>query len=244
MKKNISFTIVTLSIVISLFGLLSCNSDNDMTNTRQTSQMAFRITDSMPGNNQNPYDEVGWLHNELLGIYYTGDTLANSVADITAKIETIAESNEDFKTLQGTSYHSISMERVRYILDHQNTCVSDIISGSSMTSPAKTSLISFVNSVISLSETETDTATFYDYIVNYESDILNNTLLSQTDKRILLITSSIARHTTYLYAKRPKKNTDPDWHVLVGNIIAATDGAEYGSAEAVVLALVTGIAQN
>lgn len=113
-----------------------------------------------------------------------------------------------------------------------------------MTAAGKVSLDSFVNSLLSLLDKEDNCDVFYDFVVNYEATIINNPLLTERDKRIILTTSSIARHTTYRAMKRPKKNTDPDWDLLIGNIMGGTDGAIYNRAEAITMALVTGIAQN
>lgn len=54
----------------------------------------------------------------------------------------------------------------------------------------------------------------------------------------------MARHSAYMARKKPKKNTDPDWTILVVNIVAAADGAENGMAKSVTEGLVGGITSN
>jgi hypothetical protein len=84
----------------------------------------------------------------------------------------------------------------------------------------------------------------YEKVIDYETTVLQNSGFTANDKRVILTTTSITRHSSYLARKKPKKNTDPDWTILIGNIVAAVDGAEDGAANAVVAALVAGIAQN
>ena len=83
-----------------------------------------------------------------------------------------------------------------------------------------------------------------DFVIKYENAVIANPAFTTNDKKVMLITTSIARHSTYMARKKPKKNTDPDWIIFVGNIIAGTEGSEDGAAKAVTMALVTGIAQN
>lgn len=113
-----------------------------------------------------------------------------------------------------------------------------------MSAAAKSSLTDFVNSFIVLFDNEYNCEVLYQAVVDYETIVLKDSLLTAKDKRIILTTTSIARHSAYLARKKPKKNTDPDWTILVVNIVAAADGAEYGLAESVTEGLVAGIASN
>ena len=232
------------SCLIILTFFTSCSTDSDAVQQNAIKTMANRTVNLLPGNNDNPYDEAGWLHNELFESYYASGNLPTSISGIANRIETIADANTGFKAIKTSTYHTVSAERVQYLLDHERTCVSDVISASSLTSPAKLSLSTFINSLVVVFDTETNCDVLYQFVVDYEKVILNDSLLTAKDKQIMLITTSIARHSAYLAKKKPKKNTDPDWIIFVGNVVAAADGAEYGSAEAVTMALVTGIAQN
>ena len=122
--------------------------------------------------------------------------------------------------------------------------MTDVVFNTSLTSGAKSSLIAFINSLMVTFQTESNCDVLYNYVVTYEKSIVNNPALTSRDKQIILITTSVARHTAYLAKKRPKKNTDPDWTVLIGHVAAAVDGAENGMAESITMGLATGIAQN
>ena len=222
----------------------SCTTDSDTAQQDAITTVTNRTVNLLPGNNTNPYDEAGWLHNELFESYYASGNLPTSISGIANRVEAIADANAGFSAIKTSTYHVVSTERVQYILDHKNTCINDVISASSLTAKAKLSLGTFINSLVVVFDTETNCDVLYKFVADYESGIINDSLLTARDKQIMLITTSIARHSAYLAKKKPKKNTDPDWTVLVGNVVAATDGAEYGMAESVTEALVAGIAQN
>ena len=229
-------------IILTFF--TSCTTDSDTAQQDAITTVTNRTVNLLPGNNTNPYDEAGWLHNELFESYYASGNLPTSISGIANRVEAIADANAGFSAIKTSTYHVVSTERVQYILDHKNTCINDVISASSLTAKAKLSLGTFINSLVVVFDTETNCDVLYKFVADYESGIINDSLLTARDKQIMLITTSIARHSAYLAKKKPKKNTDPDWTVLVGNVVAATDGAEYGMAESVTEALVAGIAQN
>lgn len=244
MKNSHSCLIILAFFTASLFGFVSCNSDTDLTKQEENKNISSRMGDVVPGNNSNPYDEAGWVYTELFETYYANGDLGGTVSQIATKVQTIADANSSFNVMKDSTYHPVSVEQVQYILDHRSTCVNDIISASTMTAHAQSSLTTFVNSLVVLFDNESNSEVLYQFVVDYEDTILNDSLLTVNDRQIILTTTSIARHSSYLARRKPKKNTDPDWIIFVGNVIAATSGAEYGPAEAVTMALVTGIAQN
>ena len=233
------------SCLFILTFFISCDSNSEIATQGAASRaISNRNATELPGNIDNPYDEAGWIHNELFESYYASGSKPITVSGIVTSVEALADINTNFKTINTSTYHSVSSARVQYILEHKSTCVSDVISNSSLTSGAKLSLTTFINSLVATFETESNCDVLYNYVVAYEKKIINDSSLTTRDKQIILITTSIARHTAYLAKKKPKKNTDPDWTILVGNIIASADGAEYGTSESVIEGLVTGIAQN
>lgn len=244
MKNIHSCTLIIAFFIMMSKGLLSCSSDNETTNSENINSIfAERIT-PLPENDANPYDEAGLLYNELFDTYYTNGNLGGNVSQIATKVQTIADANANFNLIKGSPYHNVSNTRVQYLLEHPTTCVSDVISASSMSTVGKSSLANFINFFIVFLGTESDCDVIYQKVVAYENEVLLNTALTETDKQIIFTTTSVLRHSAYRARKKPKKNTDPDWDIFIGNIIASTEGAEYGSAEAATMALVTGIAQN
>lgn len=233
------------SCLLILTFFTSCTDDSNNQQEVDTNTIANRtINELLPLNNDNPYDAVGQLHDELFETYYASGNLPSDISGIINRVESVANSIGTFTAMRDTNYQAVSQQRVQYILEHKNSCVADVISNSSMTVSAKLSLTDFINSFVVLFPTEFNGDVLSDFVIKYENAVLANPALTTNDKRIMLITTSIARHSASMARKKPKKNTDPDWLVLVGNIIAATEGAEDGSAKAVTMSLSTGIAQN
>lgn len=236
-------TIYSCLFILTFFN--SCTSDSKITSQDNANKsISNRNTNELPGNIENPYDEAGRIHNELFESYYANSSRPITISGIFDSVATLAAANSNFSAIITTSYNPVSTERIQYILDHKNTCVTEIISNSSLTVDAKLSLTAFINSFLDTFQNENNCVVLYNYVATYEKSVVNNPTLTSRDKQIILITTSIARHTVYLAKKKPKKNTDPDWTVLIGHIMAAVEGAEYGMAESVTEALVTGIASN
>lgn len=236
-------TLYSCLIILAFF--ISCDNASDITEAATTSSELFsRTATELPGNAANPYDDAGWIHNEIFESYYESGNKPTTLSGIITKVETLADANTGFQSLKTTSYHPVSVTRIQYLLDHKNTCVAEVLSASSMSSRAKLSFSSFINSLDVVFDTETNCDVLYQFVVDYEKEILNDTLLTAKDKQIILTTTSIARHSAYLAKKKPKKNTDPDWTILIVNVIGAVDGAEFGTAESLVEGLVCGIATN
>ena len=244
MKNIHSCTLIIAFFIMMTSGLISCSSDIETTNSENVNAISAKRVTTLPGNDANPHDEVGWLYNELFDTYYTNGNLGDSVSQIATQVQTIADANTSFNLIKGSPYHNVSSTRVQYLLEHPTTCVSNVISASSMSTGGKSSLTNFINQFIPFLDAESDCDVIYQKLVAYENEVLLNTALTETDKRIIFTTTSVIRHSAYRARKKPKKNTDPDWDIFIGNIIASTEGAQYGSAEAATMALVTGIAQN
>jgi hypothetical protein len=233
------------SCLFILTFFISCDSDSK-SESKNTSDSAIanRIMTELPGNIDNPYDEVGWVHNEIFESYYASGINPTTISGIVDRVEALADANGNFKVIKTTTYQPVSVTRVQYILDRKSSCVTDVISNSSLTLNAKLSLSTFINALVATFETESNCDVLYNYVVAYEKSVISNSIFTVKDKQIMLITTSVARHSVYLAKKRPKKNTDPDWTVLILHLASVLDGAEKGMAEGVTEGLVTGIASN
>ena len=235
-------TLYSCLFILTFF--ISCNNDATIaTPNVVNSRITSRIATELPGNAANPYDEAGWIHNELFETYYESLTKPTTVGVI-SRVEALADSNSNFKGIKTASYHPVSAERIQYLLDHKTTCVSEVIANSTLSNSAKLSLSNFMVSLDEKFAIETSCDLLYNYVAAYEKTVVNNATFTSKDKQLILTTTSIARHTVYLARKKPKKNTNPDWTILILHIAAAEDGAEYGLAESITEGLVAGIVSN
>jgi len=183
----------------------------------------------------NPFDAFGKAHNDILDIYFAAgrkdSTLAKVIEGTGMAAEQILEFNFD-------DSHLPQKAAIAAILDNPSVRLNETLSNSSLSSPAKLSLSSFINGLISLGASSFDIQ--YSYIVSYESEASASGLLLQEDKRVVLTVATIARHSLY-YRKRRK---DKDWETSVGNIAAMVEGTLSNSAKGAVMAVATGIAQE
>lgn len=224
---------------------ISCStSTNSEVNSNSISSMQ-RVADTLPMNSNNPYDNAGQLHDSLLQTYFSRESLPISLTGIITTATSIANENKGFQALfNGKPYKFTAADRVAYIVSHHDTCQSEIIDSVLTSNSAKSSLTDFINSLLLICETQDDYAVIYKYVVTYEDTVLRDTQLSEYDKRVMLTTSSISRYAAYARKKKPKKNTDPEWRFMVGNISAAIEGARESTEEAVMRGFVTGVVEN
>lgn len=235
--------LLILPFFISCSDATNLNVSDASNSASKFSSYDKETVDTLPFNKSNPYDDAGKIQNEVLERYYVDSILPTTVSGIAAKVSSLSVENSTFVSF-GSSYAFSAVERVTYITSHSDTCSAEIICNSLDTDVAKDSLADFITTVLSLCETEDEYEVIYDYIVAYEASVLKSDSFTERDKRVVLTTTSVARHSAYYRKKRPKKNKDPEWDLMVGNIIAATDGATSGIQESVMRALIVGIAQN
>ena len=249
MKKcNPVFRILVCFLFCTSFLFFSCSDDTPQNEGQADAGVASTLRakgiETLPANPANTYDYVGKLHNELLYTYYQSRRQPNDFASVMERLDSLAWNHLNFIRLAADGYSVPDTVKINSILERQITVATDVIALSKLSVSAKSSLSTFISSIYAFSTTEDDYEVIYSYLVAYESDVLHNVSYSITDKAVLLSLSSIARHSAYAKKKRPKKNMDPDWDVLVSNIIASTEGASESLATAVMYGLLAGIVEN
>lgn len=200
--------------------------------------------DILPMYNANQYDNAGRIYDEIFDAYYDGTSRSTDVQSVIAEVESIANATISFENINDLGYEPLNAERVQYLSDRNISDISGIIGASDLSAAAKTSYSNFLLSFVVLYATEIDAVEMYDAMVKYESTVIASNLFTENDKRVILTTTSILRHTSYRAKKKPKKNTDPDWLISVGHAFGTEEGAEENEAKAIVAGLVTGIVSN
>jgi hypothetical protein len=229
-----------LSLMVIPF-FISCS---DTSTTNESSFTSSKISDSLPLNSSNPYDVAGQLHNSLYETYYQSDSLSGSVLAISNRICQLAKEQKSFMSLAGSNFPVLSESRIDFILSDTGVSQYEIIESYLLSTASKTSLSGFIDSVVTLCETEGNYSVIYDFIVSYEASILSDDSFTTEDRKVMLIATSITRHSVYERKKRPKKNRDPEWDLMVGNIVAGIEGGIDSIEKAVLMSLITGIAEN
>ncbi len=198
----------------------------------------------LPAYSNNPYDNAGRIYDDLFDEYYNGSIRSKTVVGIITEVTSIANANNAFLANNNSGYQPLSATRIEYLASRNSSDIAGIIGSSNLSLTAKVSFSNFLISLVGLCSTETDAQTMYDEVVKYEEKVLMSSFLGFEDKRIILTTTSIIRYSSYRAKKKPKKNTDPDWLILVTHVFGAEEGAEENSSKAILTGLVTGIVSN
>lgn len=197
-----------------------------------------------PVNTANPYDAVGQLHNEVLDAYFSGDSLPKNVSAIISRVLVTCQANTAFTALNSVPYPFSAQARIAYILNNPISCQPEIITASLGSSQARSGFTAFIGSFLALCDSEENYTVIYNFVTAYENTVSADTAISVKDRKTILITTSIARHAAYVRKKKPKRNKDPEWALMVGNLFGALEGASESEQDAVMKALATGVAQN
>ena len=202
-----------------------------------------KIEAAYPSNALNPYDIAGILHVELYKAYYEEDSLDNAIPAITDRVLLLANQSEAFGSLSSLPY-SINIEAVTQLSEQITCCTSEILTNSLLSSEASVSLQNFIYTIVPLCNDEDDYTVLYSLITSYENTVLEAKNMPISDKQVLLITSSVVRYAAYERKKKPKKNTDPDWDLMIWRIVGSVSGATEGIEKAVVYAVIFGVLEN
>lgn len=233
---------IYLGAILALYGACAPETPQADTATLEISPAA-RLLAIQPGNPQNPFDAAGQLHNTITYAWQLDERTPGQLEAVLKDVEELAVREEVFHQLAGSAYVSPSHSLLKNIMDMQEASIGPIITKASMSPVAGKSLEGFIHKVMELDTTDLHYRTIYSYIVEYEDNIMKQDL-TERDRKVMLLTASVARHASYLAKTLKRKPRDRDWDLVVANIVAATEGATQGSAQAVILAATAGILSN
>lgn len=198
--------------------------------------------ETLPANALNPYDSAGAAHNLIVHSYHASDWTGNSQG-IGKRIDFLAGNSPEFGALDGAPYAMVDSARIESINSSADP-VALVMLESGMSPAADSSLSDFLYDFFGNYSDSAGYGQVYESIADYEDAVIGDVALSQGDKKIMLTVTSIMRHAAYLERKKPKKNEDPDWLLLIGSVAAAVDGAQQGTAQAVAMAAASGVLYN
>lgn len=227
---------------------MSCSDASDSsfvsaTTNANTYLFTNKVGDVSPANPLNPFDVAGQVHTELYAAYYEDDSLAVELSDVINRVLIVSNQNETFVSLSTSSY-SIDSTTLSSLIGKISCCSAEVIENSLATDEAALSLQSFISTLVPFCDEEADYSIIHSFITSYENNVLESKNIPVLDKQVILITTSIIRYSTYERKKRPKKNTDPEWDLMIGNVIGSVDGSSEGIEAAVLKSLLCGIVEN
>ena len=229
MKKFYS-GLSTLICFSFLFVLDSCSTDTPFVSSDTPERIGLnkeilyynsKKVDEMPTNTDNPYDSDGRMYYELFKNDYASDGLQDASSSVS-----ITYAKTVFNKLQKKDNNSAAVAKGATVISDNTVSFSDIISNSNMTAAGKLSLIDFIHSFLFLFKQENSYAVLYDFVVQYETSILIDPILTETDRQIILTTASFARHSAYETRTESTAIIDPDWRKLVTHLIGDSESIE------------------
>jgi hypothetical protein len=227
-------------ILISMLAVLSvsCANEEDYINENPISRsenklLSKKTVQANPENAANPYDMAGRIHNEILHAYLSCTISDSTINAVSTKIDSISYLNTDLQNLASPA--APDFQKIQQIVSSPQLQLEQILAGSPMSAVAKNSLSQFMSSVPAWQGYAYGDV--HSQIIAFEAGVINNAQFTAEEKRIILTTSSIARHSLYFESERK----DKDWETSVGNRVGAVQGALSNSATAVASSLLAGI---
>lgn len=190
----------------------SCSTDSEFNQSAPLSNTGPRSYSGLvfPSNISNPVDYKGTRYYDLLASYNKVNQIPNSSIELSAQIKFISN-----KMGYGRNFYKniipFNNAIVDSIMADPDNMLIVIVDNSLMGSTAKSSLISFLQGL--LSKRDLEFAITHDYVISYEDDIIDNSNLSEDDRDTILTVTSISRYSLYSAAERK----DRDWESSAGN---------------------------
>lgn len=203
--KNL-LTIFALSCL-----LISCATDSDFNlRLNSTTLEESENIQTGPGNKLNPFDKAGILYYNTLADYQNNKQIPNSVGEMTEQIKFIS-SRIDKKMKSEKRVIVFNDSIVESIMSDPDNCMINIVQNSELTSYAKGNLINFLQGLIN--KRQLDFTVSYNYIVDYEGTVIDDSSLEADETETILTITSISRYS--LYSETERK--DKDWDLSAGN---------------------------
>lgn len=223
-------------ILTFLFFFISCQNDDEIpTTVSETISFNDPIwgkTGINPENPANPFDSVGIKHNIYLESFWDNFSDPVSITDAISKINTLTGAG-GAKLLVNAPLQ----QKIQDILDDPADEFQDALQQTLSSSAAQQDLNDF-NNYVEINKHQ-EFPVLYSFITDFEDEVLNGTIYSTEDKRILLSFTSFIRHGIFL----KKRRDDKDWDISIASRAGALLGATVDGQSAVYWTLIIGISE-
>lgn len=199
---------ILLCIITSVF-FVSCSAEEDFSTLANLSAPKDIMPGQYPANTTNPFDARGKAIYDALQLYYQDHQTPNSVSALSVQIRHISA-----KVFRGGNQTGrlipFTDEMVESIMENPDESMLLIVQNSDLQVYAKNNLTIFLQHLIVKRQEEFSIT--YDYITNYEQEVLNDAIFSAEEMETILTVASISRYS--LYSAEERK--DRDWETNVG----------------------------
>lgn len=224
-------------IVFVPFFIMACSEENAVELAAPTYQSkSLKKSGSTPENSANPYDSAGRIYNEILAILDHTNFSSMSIEGITILIDSVSQAHPELIPSKSEAALSSRAMQIKALVNHSNPLYG-IQAESNLGENAKASFSTFLNSLLLVDGSPYDV--IHPLLVSYEATVLNSTVFSTNDKRIILTACAVARYSA---AKRKRK--DKDWETSVTNMVRTVSIPWDNSTSELKMAAVVAICKN
>lgn len=220
----------------AVFG--SCSGDDKPTAIAPMAAAAAGNQEAFGSRLSNPREAAGKIHGELLRAYYATHGGSQDAAAVAADVRALAAERPDWQSLCGTPCPDSAGKATALLADTRDWRMRIRVSG--MTAAGGQVLEDFASGLMEGYESGWDAAQLGTYIDAFEQ-ALPQAGLKDFDETVIWNVASVARSAAEAARKRPKKKEDPEWDLLIANLVGAAHGATESIASAAELGLVLGI---
>lgn len=206
-------------IVCAFMMLFSCSTEETFYHDQVDAANSFsKESLPLPVNNSNPYDWVGERYRETFEQYVkVGDYASKEQLEATVNKDFLEDNNLLGKQTAPSAYQSYK--------EDSNTndpwqTLQNIIANSGLTPAAQASLLDFIDAILVIQGD--GYGVLYDYIIGYESLVVEDISFTERDKQVILNFTSLVRHGSYSYSTltvTTETEPDDDWNNAIGNLI-------------------------
>lgn len=195
MKKQL-FMLVMLTV-----GFAACKKENekfnDATEGGQSNTITARSAMVIPGpeNRLNPYDSIGYWHNEIVA-YIQSCRSETGMPDVVTSTQCVMQF---YSERQGIDLPASYFETVGQTVDRSNNSIEELITTCPYEEPVKEALNVLVRLLKRLSDNDSDYPEIKVAITDFEHDILQSDRLTDEGRAIVLKTTAVARYSIYYW---------------------------------------------
>ena len=186
-------------------------------------------------NAKNQYDYIGKIHNEVILEYLKQNTQPNlSIEEILNKVKPVILNNQSYKSKFGLAYSGLTETQIKQYMPDVANNFKNLIDNQNLSSDCKLLLNELMDNISSSQNYNA----IYNYVIVFENTVINSNL-SNSEKQIILCSSSVARYSSFLwFVIDPKTNNSHSaarfhwWSVLadVAGGVLGSGGGPAGTA--------------
>jgi len=191
--------------------LFACSHESDFESSQNYNSSSEEIkNNAFPLNPANPFDAKGRKYYDAVQSYLKNNNSANSVEDITNQIIFISGLYIN-KNHHKNANLGFTEAEILAILNNPSVKLLEIVDNCAISISSKTQLTLFVQTLIDQQNEEYET--IRDYIISFDTGIIEDTALLADEKETILTVSTISSYALYAEAERK----DRDWETSVGH---------------------------